>query len=215
MSTHKDFSELTITMIETNIRDLEKNLVGKKLSYASNSLSDRDLELLFQSSTSVLSTPQQKMYEIIVSNLPKNLMIFLDPIIVSFALKDACDSSNADFVWIDLEGSENVGNSVWVKREDEKEVLKLMQDFLKHHLEKYLVDAYDRWTREDLSGIWEAKIRLKECPICKGNPFDQKLIKINDQKLRGWICSACGHHTILPSDTLKFIRANRIFFTSR
>ena len=215
MSAGDDFSKLIVTIVETNIPSLGQNLVGENLDYASNVLSRRDLELLYESRISALNSSQRKLYEELLYNIPKKLSIFLDPIIVSFALKDACDFSSADYVWLDLEGSEDLGNSLWVKKEREKEILKLMNDFLKNHLEKYVIDAYGRLTREDMISVWEAQIDLKECSICGENPLVRRLIKRKKQKLRGWICSECGHHVILPSDTLDFIRSNRKSFVSR
>ncbi len=205
----RDFSNLSITVVETSIPNFGQDLVGKTLDHASSVVALRDLELLYEGRTSTLDSSQRELYEMVLSKVPKKLAIFLDPIIVSFALKDASDLSNVDYVWLDLEGGEDFGNSLWVKRGAEKEILRLMNDFLGNHLEKYVIDAYDRLTREDMTRIWEAQIDLKECPICGGSSFVRRFFKMNRQELRGWICSECEHHIILPSDTLDFFRNSR------
>jgi len=215
MSAKDDFSQLIVAIVETSFPNLGSDLVGKTHDHASNVLSSRGLEVLYQSRTSSLDASQKELYEKVLSHVAKGLTIFLDPIIVSFALKDAFDFSTINYVWLDLEGKEDLGNSVWAEREGETEVLQLMNDFLKNHLEKYVIDAYDRSTREELTRIWEAKINLKECPICGKNSLARRLVKTKKQKLRGWTCSGCGHHVILPSDTLSFIKNNRkLFFSS-
>jgi len=101
---------------------------------------------------------------------------------------------------------------VWTGKAKEDHILTLMTDLLLNHLEKYVVDAYDRLTREDMARVWEAQIELKECPVCGSNALTRRLVKRNAQELRSWVCSACRHHVILPSDALTFIRTNRSFF---
>lgn len=214
MSAIDDFSKITIAIVETSIPELGQSLVGKTLEEAVKVLSGRDLELLYASRTSVLNDSQRKLYEAGLSKVPKRVAVFLDPIIISFALKDACDLSSVNYIWLDLEGNDDLGNMVWTDEGKSEEILKLMNDFLRYHLEKYVIDAYDRLTREDMARVWEAQIDLKECPVCGKNHLVRRLLKRNKQELRGWVCSGCGHQVILPSDTLDFIRSNRKFFLS-
>ena len=212
MNAEDDASNLLVAIVETSIPHLGEDLVGKTLEEATSVLLGRDFELLCESKTSVLNPAQRKLYEQLLSKVPKKVTIFLDPIIVSFALKDACDLSNVDYIWLDLEGHDDLGNMVWTEKAKEDRILTLMNDLLLNHLEKYVVDAYGRLTREDMARVWEAQIALKECPVCGENSLTRRLVKRGARKLRSWVCSACRHHVILPSDTLEFIRTNRGFF---
>lgn len=207
------FSKLTIAIVETSVPKVGQNLMGKTLEQVTDVLSERGLELLYESRTSVLNESQRKLYERILKTIPRRWAIFVDPIIISFALKDACDRSSSEYIWLDLEGNDDLGNAVWTEKAREEDILRLMGEFLRNHLEKYVIDAYGRLTREDMARVWEAQIDIKECPICEANPLKRKLIKRNKQELRGWTCSKCRHHVILPSDTLKFIENNRDFFS--
>jgi hypothetical protein len=213
MSTGDSFSKLIIAIVETSVPNVGQNLVGKTLEEATDVLSDRGLELLYESRTSLLNASQRKLYESILVKVPSKLAIFVDPIIISFALKDACDCSSSEYVWLDLEGNDDLGNAVWTEKRQEEDILRLMSGFLRNHLEKYVIDAYDRLTREDMARVWEAQIDIKECPICEVNPLTRKIVKRSKQELRGWICAECKHHVILPSDILEFIGNNREFFS--
>jgi hypothetical protein len=213
MSTGDSFSILTIAIVETSVPNLGRTLVGKTMEQATEVLSERGLELLYDSRTSVLKDSQRRLYERILSKVPNKLTIFVDPIIVSFALKDACDRSSSEYIWLDLEGNDDIGNAVWTEKAQKENILRLMIGFLRNHLEKYVIDAYDRLTREDMARVWEAQIDIEECPICGANPLTRKLVKRNKQELRGWTCSKCRHHVILPSDILEFIGNNRNFFS--
>jgi ribosomal protein L37AE/L43A len=212
MSGQDDFSNLLVAIVETSIPNLGEGLVGKTLEEATSILLGRGFELLYESKTSVLNPAQRQLYEQLLSSVPKKITIFLDPIIISFALKDACDLSSADYIWLDLEGRDDLGNMVWTGKAKKDHILTLMNDLILNHLEKYVVDAYDRLTREDMARVWEAQIELKECPVCGSNALTRRLVKRNAQELRSWVCSTCRHHVILPSDTLTFIRTNRSFF---
>ena len=77
--------------------------------------------------------------------------------------------------------------------------------FLKNHVEKYLIDVYDRHTREDLVRVWEAELEIRECPICGGSLPKRQQIALNDYKIRGWVCRYCGHHMVVPSDALNYL----------
>ena len=213
MSSGDSFSKLTIAIGETSVPNVGQNLVGKTLEQATDVFPGRGLELLYESRTSVLNESQRKLYEKIFEKVPSKLTIFVDPIIISFALKDACDRSSSEYIWLDLEGIDDLGNAVWTEKAQEEDILRLMSGFLRNHLEKYVIDAYDRLTREDMARVWEAQIDIKECPICGANPLARKLVKRNKNELRGWTCSKCRHHVIVPSDILEFIGNNREFFS--
>lgn len=96
MSAGDSFSKLTIAIVETSVPNVGQTLVGKTLEQATDVLSDRGLELLYDSRTSVLNDSQRKLYERILTTIPSKLAIFVDPIIISFALKDACDRSSSE-----------------------------------------------------------------------------------------------------------------------
>ena len=162
MSTGDSFSKLTIAIVETSVPNVGQNIMGKTLEQATNVLSGRGLELLYESRTSVLNASQRKLYERILTTIPSKLAIFVDPIIISFALKDACDRSSSEYIWLDLEGNDDIGNAVWTEKTQEEDILRLMSRFLRNHLEKYVIDAYDRLTREDMARVWEAQIDIKD-----------------------------------------------------
>ena len=199
-----DMSNFKITMIETNRLNLrELDLEGKSYDFAIQVLKRDDLEIIYECCTSILTQFQRELYEKLLQEFPKELSIFLDPIIVSFALKDACDFSGVDYAWLDLDGEDEVGNSAWVSKEDQKKVIKNTFRFLEHHLEKYVIDAYDRRTREDLVSVWEAQVKLESCLICGSSSLERWLIVTNGHKLRCWSCSNRGHNVIVPCDTLE------------
>ena len=213
MSAGANASKLTIAMVEASVPNVGETLVGKTLDEVADVMSSRGLELLYESRTGVLNASQRQLYERIMATVPSKLTIFMDPIILSFALKDACDRSSSEYIWLDLEGNDDLGNAVWTEKAQDAEILQLMNGFVRDHLEKYVIDAYDRLTREDMARVWEAQIDIEACPVCGVTPLSRRLVKRNNVELRGWICGACTHHMILPSDVLEFIENNRAFFS--
>lgn len=203
-----EVGDLKVSMVETNLSDL--GLDGKHYKFAFNLLKEKGFEALYECQTSVLTHFQRELYEKIMANAPKGLEIFLDPIIVSFALRDACDISGSDYVWIGLEGNEEIGCSAWVRDEDREKVLELTIRLLRGHLEKYIIDAYDRQAREDMVKVWEAQFKLQECSVCGKTSLDRRPVIFNKHKLRGWFCSDCGHHIILHSDALKYLEGGGV-----
>ena len=206
-----DMTGLKIAMIEmnsSNVKDL--GLEGKSYGFASEVLRRNDFQVFYESRTSVLTQFQRELYELVLSTIPKELALLLDPIVVSFALKDACDYSGVDYVWLDLEGDDEVASSAWVRKDDQKEVLDLAIKFLKRHLEKYILDAYDRCTREDMARVWEAQIMLEACPVCGSSSLERRLVVMKKQKLRGWTCTDCGNDVIIPSDVLEMVRNGKL-----
>lgn len=201
-----DMTGLKIVMIEmnsSNVKDL--GLDGKSYGFASEVLRWNDFQVFYESRTSVLTQFQRELYELVLSTIPKELALLLDPIVVSFALKDACDYSGVDYVWIDLEDDDEVAGSAWVRKDDQKKVLDLAIKFLKRHLEKHILDAYDRRTREDMARVWEAQIMLEACPVCGSSSLERRLVVMKKQKLRDWTCTDCGNHVIIPSDVLEMV----------
>lgn len=206
VSSMSDMANLKVAMVEANPSSLGSlGLEGKDYGFASEILRQKEFEIFYECRTSVLTQFQRELYEKFLSETPRDLAPFLDPIILSFALKDACDFSGVDYVWLDLEEKDEIGNSAWLRKEDQKKVLDLAIRFLERHLEKYIIDAYDRRTRDDMVQIWEAQVKLQECPICRTSSLERRLIMTKKQKLRGWTCSSCGHHIILPSDALEYL----------
>lgn len=203
MDNTSELKDMKVAMSETNISDLD--LDDKKYSAVSVILEDLGLLLMYECRVRALTTSQKGLYEKVLSKIPKEIALFVDSIVVSFALKDACDISGVDYVWLDLEGGDDVGCSAWVKEKDENAVINLSVNLLKRHIEKYLIDAYDRGTREDLAKVWEAGLGLQECPICGNASVDRRTISSNNRKFRGWTCSVCTHHVIVPSDALDYL----------
>ncbi|MFQ6074835.1 MAG: hypothetical protein ACE5Z5_01695 [Candidatus Bathyarchaeia archaeon] len=185
-------------------------LEGKTYGFASNLLGKEGFELLYESRTGVLSPFQRELYEAFLKKVPEDLTRLVDPIVISFAVKDACDYSNVDYFWIDLEETEDVGNGAWVREKDRNHLLGLTVRFLESHLEKYVIDEYDRRTRENLTRAWEAQLKLPGCQICGANSLERGLIVIGGRKLRCWICPSCGHHMCLPSDVLDHLKRDRV-----
>jgi len=193
-----------ISMVETNLPGFA--LQGHTYAEASERLRELDFEVFYECRTSTLSPGQRGLYDVILSQLRNDLTVFLDPIIVSFVLRDACDISDVDYVWLDLEEGEEVGCSAWLKRADQDSVLDEAMYLLERHLEKYVIDAYDRRTRDDMLRVWEAKLDLQECVICGNASPSRRLFDVADQKLRGWNCATCGHRTVLHSDVLIILK---------
>lgn len=201
-----EMANFTVTIAETDSASLKDlGLEGKSYDSASQLLRQSEFEILYECRTSVLTQFQRELYEKFLHDIPKEMAMLLDPIIVSFALKDACDFSGVTYVWLDLDGNDELGNSAWVKREDQKKVLDSVVSLLERHLEKYIIDAYDRKTREDLARIWEAQVKLEACSVCGSSSLERRLIVTNGRKLRGWICHDCANHVIVPSDALEYL----------
>jgi hypothetical protein len=200
--------DLSISNVETNLSNLV--LTGKHYKSAFNLLKEKGFEALYECQTTVLTNLQRELYKEILAKAPKGLEIFLDPIIISFALRDACDVSGSDYVWIDLEGGGEIGCGAWVKDEDREKVSKSAIRLLRTHLEKYIIDAYDRRAREDMIKLWEAQLNLKECPVCGRISLDRRPVIFNKYRLRSWVCSDCGHHVILHSDALKYLEGGGV-----
>ena len=191
-------------MFETSIADLD--LAGKRYDEVLNLLSYHELSVLYECCMSSLTDFQKGLYEKVIAKVPKEIALFSDPIAVSFALRDACDLSGVEYVWLDLEGDDDVGYSAWVREEDWDAVVRLAIDLLKRHLEKYLLDVYDRGTRNGIAGVWEAELPLQLCPVCGGASPERRVISANKRKFRGWTCTGCGHHVIVPSDALDYLK---------
>ena len=198
--------DLKVSMFEARPTDLD--LEGKNYGASSNILKSRGLTVLYECSMKVLTEFQRDLYAKVIAKVPREITLFLDPITVSFALRDACDVSTVDYVWLDLETDDQVGCSAWVKEKDANAVIGLAVELLKRHLEKYLIDAYDYGTREDMIRIWEAGLGLQECPLCGAVSPERRVIVANKRKFRGWTCKSCGYHVIIPSDVLDYLNSN-------
>ena len=137
------------SMIESYPPELSQELGVIGLSYeeAFSVLKNTDLVLLYESSTGTLTERQRNLFENFWERASKELKAFLDPLIVSFAVHDACDSSDADYIWFDLAEGENISSCAWVKSGKDQEITKLAMELIEKHLEKYLIDAYDRQAR--------------------------------------------------------------------
>jgi hypothetical protein len=199
----KEMDLLRVSMVESNLPELD--LENKTYNIASETLKNRGLEVLYESRTSVLTPLQRELYGKAVNKASKNISILLDPIVVAFAIHDACDLSSFDYAWLDLEGDDEVGNSAWVKGGHE-DVLGIAIKMLRKHLEKYILDAYDRHTREDMVRVWEAQLKLLACPICGGSSLERKPIIMNNNMIRSWICVDCGYHVTVQTDVLKYLQ---------
>lgn len=177
-------------------------------TYVKTSERLRKLDFVFfcECRTSILTHGQSDLYDNILSNIPNDLKVFLYPIIVSFVHIDACDISDTDYVWLDLEDRDEVGCSVWLKQEGQDAVLDEAIYLLEWHLEKFVIDAYDWRTRKDMLRVWEVQLDLQECEICGNSSPCRRLLAVTAQKLQGWLYSNCGHRTVLHSDMLIFFK---------
>ncbi|MFH0897628.1 MAG: hypothetical protein V1850_06245 [Candidatus Bathyarchaeota archaeon] len=193
---------LKVSMFEA--RTVNLDLVDKSYDAASNLLRRHGLMVLYECGMNVLNEVQRGLYSKVISKVPREIVLFLDPIVLSFALRDACDLSGVDYMWLDLEGEDDVGCSAWVNEKDSNAVISLAIDLLKRHLEKYLIDAYDHGTREDMMRVWDAGLGLQACPICGEASPERRVIAANEHKFRGWTCKSCNYHVILPSDSLDY-----------
>ncbi len=205
-------SKAMVSMVESYPPESVINLKMESRPYdlAFNTLKARGSDLFYESRTGVLTPSQRELYEGFLKKIGTDLAKILDPIVIAFAVKDACDLSMVDYVWLDLEWGGDVGSCAWVKRKDYDEVFKLTVRLLSRHLEKYILDEYDRRTREDLTRAWEAQMRLPECQVCGTPSPERKLIAVEGGKLRGWSCPACGNQTNLPSDIMELLQGNRV-----
>lgn len=198
--------DLRVSMFETSIAGLD--LEGKSYSVISDVLKKRGLTLLYGCRTRVLTEPQRSLYEKMLIEVPREIALFMDPIVVSLALRDACDVSGVDYVWLDLEGDDDVACSCWMMEKDRAVVMGLTIGLLRRHLEKYLIDTYDHVTREDMVKVWEAGLGLEQCPICGKASPERRVIAASKRKFRGWTCKDCGHHVVVPSDILEYLKGN-------
>ena len=197
------------SMIESYPPELSQELGLTGLSYeeAFNVLKKTDMILLYESNTGILTERQRKLFENFWERSSKELKAFLDPLIVSFAVHDACDSSDADYIWFDLTEGENISSYAWVKSGKDQEVTKLAIELLGKHLEKYLIDAYDRQAREGIANLWNTELAIPECWYCSSkNSMVRKIITVNDNKFRAWACTKCSHNTVSPKDILEYFK---------
>ena len=201
----KEMGILRVSMVESNLRELD--LENKTYSEAFETLRSRGLEVLYESRTSVLTPFQRELYEKTIERAPKKVAILLDPIVAAFAIHDACDLSGLDYAWLDLEGEDEIGNSAWA-RGGEEEIVNLAMRLLRTHLEKYVLDAYDRQTREDMMRVWEAQLKLLACPICGDSALERSPILMNKHMIRSWACTNCSHHVTVQADVLQYLQTN-------
>ncbi len=194
--------DMKVSMFE--MRAVNLDLEGKTYGAASNLLKSHGLVILYECSMKILNEFQRGLYSKVIAEVPKEIELFLDPIVLSFALRDACDLSSFDYVWLDLEGEDEVGCSAWVKENDSDAVINMTVDLLNRHLEKYLIDTYDHGTREDMVRVWKAGLDLQKCPVCGWASPERRIIVTNKRKFRGWSCKSCGYHMVLPSDSLDY-----------
>jgi len=201
----KEMGILRVSMVETNLRELD--LESKPYTEAFETLRNLGLEVLYESRTSVLTPFQRELYEKTVKRAPKKVSVLLDPIVVAFAIHDACDFSGFDYAWLDLEGGDEIGNSAWA-RGGQEEILNLAMRLMRRHLEKYVLDAYDRRTREDMIRVWEAQLKLLACPVCGESSLERRPILTNKHMIRSWTCTNCGHHVTVQADVLQYLQTN-------
>ena len=204
MKTMDTTTDYKISMCEARIVDLD--LDEMNYEKAADLIKKRDFTILYECFMKVLTKFQRDLYDKAMTKVPADLKLFSDPIVLSFALQDACDTSDVEYVWLDLEGENEVGCSVWVKEQDKNTIIQLARGLLQRHIEKYLLDAYDHVTREDLARVFEAGLGLQECLICGAPSPERGYIVVNKSKLRGWNCKHCKHRTILPSDALDYLK---------
>ncbi len=196
---------LKVSAFETNIGNLE--LEDKCYDSVSDQLRGMGLTVLYEARMGVLTELQRSLYENVLLKVPKDLVLFLDPIVISFALRDACDLSSVDYVWLDFENDDDVGCSAWMRKNDGDGVIDLAVDLMRRHLEKYLIDVYSRGTREEMVRVWEAGLGLEACSVCGGTSLKRRLIMADrHHRLRGWACAKCGNHVVIPSDALDYLK---------
>ena len=205
MTSMREMGQLKVSMVESNLPELD--LENKSYNLAFERLKSRGLEVLYESRTSVLTELQRELFWKTVGSASNSIRVFLDPIVVAFAIHDACDLSDTDYAWLDLEGEDEVGNSAWT-RGGHDGILNIAGSLLKKHLEKYILDAYDRHTREDMVRVWEAQLKILQCPICGEPSLERKPIILNNNMIRSWVCSDCGYHVTVQTDVLNYLKNN-------
>jgi DNA-directed RNA polymerase subunit RPC12/RpoP len=198
----EEMRELRVTMVESSLHDFE--LLATNYGAAAEELRKQAFEILYESQTSVLTLFQQELYEKIISRAPKKIAALVDPIVLAFSIRDACDLSKADYVWLDLEGNDEIANSAWVRKENQEEIITIALRLLERNLEKYILDTYDRRTRNDMVSVWEAQLNINGCPVC-GKSLKRDPITLGGKKIRGWVCTNCGHHVLVQSDTIDYL----------
>jgi len=198
-----DIANYRVTIVESNIHEL--NLKSGSYGSVSSELRRRGFEILFESRTNVLSPFQSELFKKMVARAPKAIAPLLDPIILAFAIHDASDLSGLDYVWLDLEGDEDIASSAWVRRENQEEVIAIAFRLLERNLEKYILDAYDRRTRDDLVSVWEAQLNINGCPVCGMNSLKREPLQLGQKRLRGWVCTNCGHRVMVQTDVLDYL----------
>jgi len=198
-----DMASFKITIVESNLHDL--NLTATTYGQASEELRRRGFEILYESRTNVLTSFQSELFKKIVARAPKTIAPLIDPIVLAFAMHDASDISNTDYIWLDLEGDDEIGNSGWVRRENQEEVITIAFRLLEKNLEKYVLDTYDRRTRDDMVSVWEAQLNINGCPVCGKNALRREPLQFGKKRLRGWVCTNCGHHVMVQADVLDYL----------
>lgn len=209
-----DDDKVKIVMVEVYPPELASSLSlqFKSYTFATNVLKTEGFLPFYEFHTGILTTTQRGFFEEIVSRAPKKIRVLLDPLIISFAVRDACDISGVEYVWLDLEENDDVGSSAWVKEKDIEQVSQTTFHLVESHIGKYLLDAYDRKTREDLERAWQAELRLPECQVCGATVIERRKppLKASGLTMRGWKCSNCGFQTLLPSDVLELVEKRRV-----
>ena len=198
-----DMAGFKVTIVESNLHEL--NLTAATYGSASEELRRRGFEILYESRTNVLTPFQSELFQKIVTRAPKAIAPLLDPIVLAFAMHDAGDISKTDYVWLDLEGDDEIANSAWVRRENQEEVITIAFRLLERNLEKYILDTYDRRTRDDMVSVWEAQLNINGCPVCGKNSLKREPLQLGKKRLRGWVCTNCNHHVLVQSDVLDYL----------
>jgi len=209
-----DDDKVKIVMVESYPSEIASSLSlqSKSYTFAENILKTEGFIPFYEFHTGILTSTQRGFFEEVVSRAPKKMKILLDPLIVSFAIRDACDLSGVEYFWLDLEKNDDVGSSAWIREKDIEKLYETTFHLIASHIGKYLLDAYDRKTREDLERAWLAELRLPECQVCGATVIERKMppMKFSGETLRGWNCSNCGFQTLIPSDVLELVEVGRV-----
>jgi len=198
-----NMADFKVTIVESNLHDL--NLTADTYRAVSEELRRRGFEILYESRTNILTPFESELFQKTVARAPKTIAPLLDPIILAFAIHDASDLSKTDFVWLDLEGKDEISNSAWIRKENQEEVIKIAFRLLERNLEKYILDAYDRRTRDDMTCVWEAQLNIKECPVCGKDALKREPLLLDRKRLRGWACTNCSHRIMVQADVLDYL----------
>jgi len=198
-----DLAGFKVTIVESNLHDL--SLAAATYEPVSEELRKRGFEILYESCTDILTTFESELFQKMVARAPKDIAPLLDPIVMAFAIHDASDLSKTDYVWLDLEGNNEIANSAWVRKENQEEVIAIAFRLLERNLEKYILDTYDRRTRDDMVSVWEAQLSISECPVCGKNSLKRAPLQLGKKRLRGWACANCNHHVMVQTDVLDFL----------